>query len=350
MKRNLLLCGGLAFAAFSLNAVAAPGEYWEITSQMDMPGMPVAMPAQTSKVCLPKGGEGDPNRTQGKDSNCTFTDMQRSGKTVKFKGTCVNGHGDKMNVSGETTHDSNSFKTKMQMSGDSHGRPMNMSMNTSGKRVGGSCDAEEVARKAQAQADEGRKMAAKAQADACAVGANPDTLLVSSGHYVGDKPMCSNKKEYCQAVRDQFQHDAKAYEQLVAREEQYKSNKDTASLSIARICGLDLGAMKKAVCKNSVHSGPAEFMDKNCGAREAKEYREYARTQDSCARDYTSPDQQESCRNLAKCGSDVCGPGDDAPRKEAAKSGGSDKSSDSGKSKSDSVLDGAKKLRGLLPF
>src|SRR5512140_3297774 len=111
MKRNLFFCGGLVFAAFSLNAFAVPGEYWEITSQMDMPGMPMAMPAQTSKVCLPKGGESDPNRTQGKDSNCDFTDVNRSGNSVKVKGTCVNGHGDKMNVSGDTSHDSNSFKT-----------------------------------------------------------------------------------------------------------------------------------------------------------------------------------------------------------------------------------------------
>ena len=129
MKRKLFFCGGLVFAAFSLNAFAAPGEYWEVTSQMDMPGMPVAMPAQTSRVCMPKGGESDPNRTQG-DSNCTFSDVQHSGNTVKFKGTCVNGRGDKMNVSGETSHDSNSFKTKMQMSGENQGRPMIMSMKT----------------------------------------------------------------------------------------------------------------------------------------------------------------------------------------------------------------------------
>ncbi|HSM86947.1 MAG TPA: DUF3617 family protein, partial [Candidatus Limnocylindrales bacterium] len=202
MKRNLFISAGLAFAAFSLNAHAAPGEYWEVTSRMDLPGMPVAMPAQKSKVCIPKGGESDPSRTQGKDSNCTFTDVQHSGNTVKFKGTCVNNRGDKMKVSGETTHDANSFKTTMQMSSGKGGE---MSMNSSGKRVGGSCDSEEVARAAQAQAAQSRQLAAGAKQDlkarACDT-SNSAQLIQAGGYYAGAAPLCTNKKEYCQAVRD----------------------------------------------------------------------------------------------------------------------------------------------------
>ena len=33
------------------------GEYWEVTSKMEIPGMPFAMPVSSSKVCVTKGGE-----------------------------------------------------------------------------------------------------------------------------------------------------------------------------------------------------------------------------------------------------------------------------------------------------
>ncbi len=362
MKRNLLVCGGFVLAVFSLNAFAASGEYWEITSKMDMPGMPMAMPAHTSKVCLPKGGESDPSRTQGKDSKCEFTDVQRSGNTVKFKGTCVNDRGDKMKVSGETTHDSNSFKTKMQMSSDGGG---NMSMNTSGKRVGGSCDSEEVAKKAQAQGEAARMQSANAkkdlQARACDT-TNSDQLLMAGGYYGGAAPLCTNKKEYCQAVRDKVTHEPSAYEQLANQEEQGKKYaaqgiKGTQDTSVAHICGLDLASVKKSVCKNSVHRGPADFMDKYCTAAEAKEFREYARAQtdkkqaaggDQCSRDFTAPDQRAACR---KCSKYVEQEWIDCMERDGNGSGSKDVvNKDSGKSKTDTVLDGAKKLKGLLPF
>lgn len=365
MKRNLFFFAGFIFAGLSLNAYAAPGEYWEITAQMEVPGMPFGMPAQKSKVCLPKGGESDPNRTQDKDSKCNFTDVQRSGNTVKFKGTCINGHGDKMNVSGETTHDSNSFKTKMKMSGESQGRPMNMSMNSSGKRVGGSCDSEEMAKKMQAQGEAARMQSANAkqdlQAHACDT-TKSDQLLMAGGYYGGAAPLCTNKREYCQAVQNKVTHEPNAYEQLANQEEQRKKFaaqgvKGTEETSVMHICGLNLASMKKSVCKNSVHRGPADFLDKNCTAAEAKEFREYARAQadknqaaggDQCSRDYTAPDQRAACR---KCSKYVEQEWIDCMEKDGNVSGSKDVvNKDSGKSKTDTVLDSAKKLKGFLPF
>lgn len=360
MKRNLLACGGFVLAVFSLNAFAAPGEYWEITSQMDMPGMPMAMPAHKSKVCLPKGGESDPSRTQDKDSKCDFTDVQRSGNTVKFKGTCVNNRGDKMKVSGETTHDANSFKTKMQMSGDGG----QMSMNSSGKRIGGSCDSEEMGKKMQAQAEQGRQQAASAkkdlQAHACDT-TNSDQLLMAGGYYGGAAPLCTNKKEYCQAVRDKVQHDTRAYEQLANQEKQRKEYaakgiKSTEETSVIHICGIDMASVKSAVCKNSVHSGPADFLDKNCSAAQAKEFREYARAQanknqaeggDQCSRDFTAPDERAACR---KCSKYVEQEYIDCMEKNGNVGGAGSKETAAEKPKSSTVLEGAKKLKGLLPF
>jgi hypothetical protein len=344
MKREIYFWTGVSLALVSLNVQAATGEYWEVTSKMEMPGMPFAMPAQKSKVCMGKEGESDPRQTQGK--NCTFTDVQHSGNIVKFKGTCVNDHGDKMKVSGETSHDANSFKTKMQMSSADGGE---MSMNSSGKRVGGSCDTDEIARKEQAKAEEYRQMGAKAQfegrnykVEACKI-SDPKKLLMSAANYAGASPLCSNRKEYCQAVSDRLQHEAGDYDSLVSQEEQGKKYaaqgvKGTEDVSIVRICNLDMASLKKTVCKNSAHRGPQYFMDKYCSATEAKEYREYARSQDDCGRAYTSQDQRLACMNLAKCGSDRCGPTEDATRE------------DSNEPKTGTVLEGAKKLKGLLGF
>ena len=35
-------------------AGSGPDELWDVTTKMEMPGMPMALPAQTSQVCLKK--------------------------------------------------------------------------------------------------------------------------------------------------------------------------------------------------------------------------------------------------------------------------------------------------------
>ncbi|HEY6095994.1 MAG TPA: DUF3617 domain-containing protein [Gallionellaceae bacterium] len=360
MKKGWLVAGLGAMAAFAGAVQAAPGEWWEITAKMEMPGMPFAMPGQTNKVCLPKGGEADPSRTQGKDSNCKMTDVQRSGNTVKYKGTCVN-NGETMNMVGETTHDGNSFKSNMKMTGKSHGEPVNMAMTSSGKRIGGACDTEEMARKGKAQADEYRQQAELAQkqseannAKLCDV-SDSDKLLTTSSYHLGPAPMCKNSKEYCQAVKKKISHDPDAYQQLINQDEQQKKlaagqKVNANDFMVTRMCSLDMASLKKTLCKNLVHSGPQEFMDKNCSPAEAKEYREFAREHEDCGRDYTSPDQRAACINLAKCGATDCGSTDDTARKDAGKSKADKSSADSSGVSSDTVLQGAKKLKGLFGF
>jgi hypothetical protein len=63
-----------ALAALPLLAVGQnTGELWEITSQMNIPGMPAGMGAQTQRVCQ---GD-DPERRAKEDKNqkdCKVTD------------------------------------------------------------------------------------------------------------------------------------------------------------------------------------------------------------------------------------------------------------------------------------
>jgi hypothetical protein len=213
MKKVLLNIGMLSAVVFSTSLYAASGEWWEVSVKMEMEGMPFSMPAQASKVCLPKGGEADPRYTQGQDSKCKMTDVKNSGNTVKFKGTCVN-DGETMNVAGETTHDGSSFKGKMKMTGTSRGEPVNMNMSSSGKRIGGACDTEEMGKKAKAQMDAG-------MAAACDTSKYQVTNWISSASmFIGDKASCKGKKEaLCKSVKAEVPRDVQAFQMLEQQEQ-----------------------------------------------------------------------------------------------------------------------------------
>lgn len=129
----------IALAALLFNPIqpalaAGDGEWWEISTQMEMEGMP-AMPAgQAVKFCRPKGDESKPVNS-GDDKNCAITDLKQSGNTVRFKMACTGK--DAMTGSGEITSTANSFKQNIKMRAGGDG----MVMVSTGKRIGGACKA-----------------------------------------------------------------------------------------------------------------------------------------------------------------------------------------------------------------
>ncbi len=149
MNTLLTVILAMIISILSAAASAAPGEYWELTSKMEIPGMPFAMPAFPTKVCLPKGGESDPRKTSG-DKNCKMSDIKTVGNKVSWKARCDH-NGEIMTGIGEQTTTSNSFAGKMQLSGKSGDQDVNMNMALSGKRIGGACDSEEMLNKVKAQ-------------------------------------------------------------------------------------------------------------------------------------------------------------------------------------------------------
>ena len=119
---------------------AAPGtaiaqgkdDLWEVTMKMEMPGMPMAMPPQTQRVCIGKGGKDDdyvPKR-----ENCRMLESKRTGNKLTFKMACTGK--DSMTVAGEMTFGTNSYEGRTVMSGKIEGQPMDMTQTYSGKRVG----------------------------------------------------------------------------------------------------------------------------------------------------------------------------------------------------------------------
>ena len=127
-----------AVAVFVVATAPAPAlaqgkdDLWEITTKMEMPGMPMAMPAQTQRVCVAKSGKDDdyiPKR-----EGCRVQDSKRVGNKVSYKMVCTGK--DTMSVTGETTFGANSYDGKMAMSGKMDGQQIDMNQTYSGKRVG----------------------------------------------------------------------------------------------------------------------------------------------------------------------------------------------------------------------
>ncbi|MCX7184766.1 MAG: DUF3617 family protein [Nitrosospira sp.] len=136
MKRLLIASLALCGSAFSAAAYCAPGEWWEVTSKMEMPGMPFAMPAITSRVCIAKGSE-NVLPMQGKE--CKMTDVKKSGNKTSWKVLCSS-NGSVMNGTGEITGNQNSYHGTMRLSSTSDGETMDMTTVYTGKRVGPACN------------------------------------------------------------------------------------------------------------------------------------------------------------------------------------------------------------------
>ena len=130
MLVNLLI---VALPAWGMNLT--PGKY-EITSKVDMPGMPGGMPPTTITQCLT---EQDPvPHTSAGAKGCKITNMTTEGDTVKYALVCKQ-QGMESKSSGEMTYKGETFygttQTKMGSSGDG----MTITTKISGKRIG-ECD------------------------------------------------------------------------------------------------------------------------------------------------------------------------------------------------------------------
>ena len=269
-----------------------------------------------------------------------MTDVKHSGNTVKFKGTCVE-KGETMYMVGETSHDANSFKSNVKVTGKSQGSDMNMSMVNSGKRIGGACDTEEMGKKAKAQIDAG-------MAKACDTSKYKATdWMYNSSNFTGAKPACPGKLDtMCKVLRNDVPHDLQAFQTLQGMD------KDRGKDSPAKACNMDMASMTKTMCKEKARKGPLHFLEASCPA-EAKAYRELQRKREECGeRGFTGANYDSL---MKKCmGGQMIEEEkqESAPRAKSRKSRAEpeQESSSSSDSNSDSVIDGAKKLKGLFGF
>ena len=106
-------------------------DQWEITSKMEMPGMPMAMPAQVTRACVGKNAKDD--ELIPRQGDCKVVESKRTGNKLTYKMTCTTP--EPTTVEGETQFGSGAYDGKMRMTMTKSNHSMQMTY--SGKRVGG---------------------------------------------------------------------------------------------------------------------------------------------------------------------------------------------------------------------
>ncbi len=120
----------LAFALALPAAAQGKDDLWEVSSKMEMPGMPMAMPAQVHRVCVAKTHK-DEDLVPRQD-NCRVVDSKRAGNKFTYRMECAGN--DPSTIVGEMTFGNNAYDGQMRMTMTKTNDTMNMAM--AGKRVG----------------------------------------------------------------------------------------------------------------------------------------------------------------------------------------------------------------------
>jgi hypothetical protein len=319
-KRFILATAALAAALPAVAADGVPGEQWEITTKMEMSGMPMALPAQTNKVCLPKDRKSDDELVpKDKNNDCKMEDIKRSGNKTTYTMRCTGK--ETFTGTGEMENNGDSYRGSMHIVGTMQGEAVDMKQTYSGKRLG-TCTYEDLGKKYQA-------MAEKATADMCRKGVDDLTWVMFSDdpNYRSSNEACKPfKKAYCDKA-SKVAADLRTPAGFRAFTDKRKDWRD-----VIGVCGIAADGVLTDLCKKANDAQDWEVVVAQCPA-EAK-----AAAAEHCAgRSYTammSGPYAPLCRNYGR--DNMQGSPAAAPSKEDIIKGG--------------VNEGVNKLKKLLPF
>lgn len=259
----------------ALGAGNGSDELWEVTTKMEMAGMPMAMPAQTNRQCLPKGSKQEEKMVPMDSGDCKTLDFKQTGNKTTFSMKCAGK--DPMTGTGEFTHTGDGYHGTMHITGTSDGEPIDMTQTFSGKRVG-NCTYEDVGKKMVAQQN-------AAMAEQCREYAR--SLYWRA--FDGDSPCKDHKGELCEQVRNVSADPARFTEEL-ERSGEWRE--------MLGFCGENADKMMAAACKRATDERNWQFVANRC-EKEAE-----ALAMQHCAgRDYTAAMNSEYaaiCRTYAK--------------------------------------------------
>ena len=136
MMPNLMLVATLSLSGVAWAQPNVTEGNWEITTRMEITGMPMQMPAQTVNQCItkknlvPEAGPPDP------DQKCTMQDQKISGDTVSWRMQCKGKQGT-MDGEGQVKYAGKTYdgtmNARMTQPG---GPPMAMKMTFAGRHTG----------------------------------------------------------------------------------------------------------------------------------------------------------------------------------------------------------------------
>jgi hypothetical protein len=292
LRKSALAALALAGAVYAPLAASAAGndELWEVSTQMNIPGMPAGMGGMKQQVCQDK----DPRKQgpQGKDmENCKVTDVKESGTRFTISMTCPQGKA----VIDQTFNAARTeYKGTMKMTT----RDGDMTMNMSGRKIG-ACDAQQARKQQDAKMAALKAQGERAQADAMAnIKKSQDQQIQECGKAVETMDMnklgvfsqCKQKPQLCKAKSSDEggkrvatacnANQAEFCKRYQTQEGFLKAKGDERA---AQMCGLSAQKVKASLCPRAAQSESLAFVARFCPA-EAKPL-----AQKYCAgRDYTS--------------------------------------------------------------
>jgi hypothetical protein len=128
MKRGVCIIAALLFLFSARLSFAAPNMedgLWEITTTIDMPGMPSR--SYTNTTCLTK----EKAVPQTAESGCTIKDMKTQGNTVTWTVVCK-----EATSTGKVTYAGTTMDGVIETTVKTGGQTMTMKSTMKGKRIG----------------------------------------------------------------------------------------------------------------------------------------------------------------------------------------------------------------------
>ena len=288
MRIGLFACALLALPL----CVAAQNndELWEIKSQMNIPGMPAGMGAQTARVC--QGKDPGKDATRDKDmQKCKVNDVKQTATRTTVTMTCPEG---RMVVDQQYNAARTEFKGSMKMTG----KDGDMTMTTTGRKVG-ACDVQEAKRESDAKVAAAKKQVAAGVAASAAMQKQQSDQQIKQCngavqsmqyHQLGAYGQCYKKAESrdCKGLNQAY---PEAVKTCGARVEEFCKRLQTADGFVkakgdenaAKMCGVTSKSVKAAQCPRAEKAGSLAFLGAYCPV-EAKPLAEAQCT----GRDYTS--------------------------------------------------------------
>jgi hypothetical protein len=269
------------------------GELWEISTQMNIPGMPAGMGGQTQRVCQ---GD-DPERRAASDKDqkdCKVTDKKQTASRTTITMQCKQGT---MTVDQQYNAARTEFKSNIKM----NSKDGEFTMTSTGRKVG-ACNVQEANRERNEKIEGMKKQAAAAQAQGAAAqkqyadtqikqcSAAVDNMqwsgLGAFGQcYKKDTAQCKSSVDAANQMNPEIAKSCNARAVEFCRRYQTQEGflKAKADENAAQMCGVSTVSIKTAQCPKAAQSESLAFLGAYCPA-EAKPI-----AQQHCAgRDYTS--------------------------------------------------------------
>lgn len=233
MRRMMVLCACLA----GLGGTASADDKWEVTTSMEMAGMPFQMPPTKQVVCLAPG-EQNSEKMVPADKSCKVKNFTTTGATSRFHIECAAPQ--QMTGDGEITRQgSDAYQGMLHATGNMRGEAVDMTINYAGRKIGTCAASDNTVTKA-------RAMAAQQQSQ---IGQTCQQMATSLAWQVADQ-MASTcptlKVDICKKAKIDLGKLVADPEGLRTYQEQHGDWRD-----LATYCAMDAGALQAKACSTA---------------------------------------------------------------------------------------------------